>query len=292
MKASLRILISAAGDRHCRFPHLRPTTSHRSSSISPSKRCRSRSAPAGICAATSATISRSMRDGNFDYPDLRSDDRHLRLGGLRLPHRWATKSPGAPASATISRTCSAPTSRSTASARTSTAPRRARRPACSVSGLARNGLPLGRQRRPRRRSASMVNGYVDLGTYVGFTPYVGGGLGYTYVDWGSLSDSVFCVAGRGLSGVACWPHSEHDGDQSWRFTYAADGRPCLRRLDESEGRPRLSLSAHRRRRRCSASTRRRLRRAPPDARARIPASRRTRSGSACATRSGRRHSSE
>ena len=36
----------------------------------------------------------------------------------------------------------------------------------------------------------MVNGYVDLGTYVGFTPYVGGGLGYTYVDWGPLSDST------------------------------------------------------------------------------------------------------
>ena len=34
----------------------------------------------------------------------------------------------------------------------------------------------------------MANGYVDLGTYVGFTPYVGGGLGYTYVDWGSLCE--------------------------------------------------------------------------------------------------------
>ena len=39
----------------------------------------------------------------------------------------------------------------------------------------------------------MANGYVDLGTYVGLTPYVGGGLGYTYVDWGSLGDTVLCV---------------------------------------------------------------------------------------------------
>jgi len=65
----------------------------------------------------------------------------------------------------------------------------------------------------------MVNGYVDLGTYVGITPYVGGGLGYTYVDWGPLSDSLFCT------GPACpaalLASSEHDGDQSWRFTYAA-----------------------------------------------------------------------
>ena len=29
----------------------------------------------------------------------------------------------------------------------------------------------------------MANGYVDLGTYVGLTPYVGAGLGYTYVNW-------------------------------------------------------------------------------------------------------------
>ena len=39
----------------------------------------------------------------------------------------------------------------------------------------------------------MANGYVDLGTYVGLTPYVGAGLGYTYVDWGSLGDTVLCV---------------------------------------------------------------------------------------------------
>ncbi len=65
----------------------------------------------------------------------------------------------------------------------------------------------------------MVNGYVDLGTYVGITPYVGGGLGYTYVDWGPLSDSLFCTGPA--CPVALLANSEHDGDQSWRFTYAA-----------------------------------------------------------------------
>ena len=69
----------------------------------------------------------------------------------------------------------------------------------------------------------MVNGYVDLGTYVGFTPYVGGGLGYTYIDWGTLSGNNFCVDGAGACppGSAITATTENDGEQSWRFTYAA-----------------------------------------------------------------------
>jgi opacity protein-like surface antigen len=67
----------------------------------------------------------------------------------------------------------------------------------------------------------MVNGYVDLGTYVGFTPYVGGGLGYTYVDWGSLSSSIFCVGATCPGGGTPLATTEHEGAQSWRFTYAA-----------------------------------------------------------------------
>ena len=46
----------------------------------------------------------------------------------------------------------------------------------------------------------MVNGYVDLGTYVGFTPYVGGGLGYTYIDWGTLSGLQLLRRRRALPG--------------------------------------------------------------------------------------------
>ena len=67
----------------CRRPPSRPTMSRRSSSTSRSRRCRSRSAPAGTCAATSATISRSMDDGDFDLPHLRSDDRDLQPRRLR-----------------------------------------------------------------------------------------------------------------------------------------------------------------------------------------------------------------
>jgi opacity protein-like surface antigen len=64
----------------------------------------------------------------------------------------------------------------------------------------------------------MANGYVDLGTYVGLTPYVGAGLGYTYVDWGSLGDTVLCVGPT--CPAALVSVTEHEGDQSWRFTYA------------------------------------------------------------------------
>jgi len=64
----------------------------------------------------------------------------------------------------------------------------------------------------------MANGYVDLGTYVGFTPYVGGGLGMTYVDWGSLGSNVYCV---GATCPAAFAQSiENGGEKSWRFTWA------------------------------------------------------------------------
>lgn len=65
----------------------------------------------------------------------------------------------------------------------------------------------------------MLNGYVDLGTYVGFTPYVGGGVGYTYVDWGSLGSNIYCT---GATCPAAFVGSvDSGGYQSWRFTYAA-----------------------------------------------------------------------
>jgi opacity protein-like surface antigen len=66
----------------------------------------------------------------------------------------------------------------------------------------------------------LANGYVDLGTYVGITPYVGAGLGYTYVNWDTLSDSTFCVGGACPGGNALFAQTTHGGDDSWRFTYA------------------------------------------------------------------------
>lgn len=72
---------------------------------------------------------------------------------------------------------------------------------------------------------TMLNGYVDLGTYAGFTPYVGAGVGATLVKWDDLNSSNFCVAGAGAcpapGGVVAT--STHPGLDSWRFTYAFMG---------------------------------------------------------------------
>lgn len=62
----------------------------------------------------------------------------------------------------------------------------------------------------------MANGYLDLGTYAGFTPYVGGGVGYTLARWGDLTST--CV---GLCNTLLPTSSTRAGLSSWRFTYAA-----------------------------------------------------------------------
>jgi opacity protein-like surface antigen len=43
----------------------------------------------------------------------------------------------------------------------------------------------------------MANAYVDLGTYGYFTPYVGGGIGGTYVKWKDLSNTSCDSSGSG-----------------------------------------------------------------------------------------------
>lgn len=55
----------------------------------------------------------------------------------------------------------------------------------------------------------MANGYVDLGTLAGFTPYVGAGLGATYLDW---RDAACAGAGCTSATLA--------GQDGLRFTYA------------------------------------------------------------------------
>ena len=62
---------------------------------------------------------------------------------------------------------------------------------------------------------AIVNGYVDLGTYVGITPYVGAGIGGARVKWDTVYD----------------PNTtEHNpGASNWRFAYAlmAGASYCL-----------------------------------------------------------------
>ena len=64
----------------------------------------------------------------------------------------------------------------------------------------------------------MANGYVDLGTYAGFTPYVGAGAGMTLVDYENYVASETCVGGGCVSTTA--ETVTHAGQADWRFTYA------------------------------------------------------------------------
>ena len=54
----------------------------------------------------------------------------------------------------------------------------------------------------------LANAYVDLGTYYGFTPYLGAGIGGARVQWDDLTNTV-----AGVTTV-------HDGDENWRFAWA------------------------------------------------------------------------
>jgi opacity protein-like surface antigen len=62
----------------------------------------------------------------------------------------------------------------------------------------------------------LANAYVDLGTYGAFTPYVGAGLGGTYVKWDKLKNTACADA----DSSSCDGTTTHGGKGSWRFTYA------------------------------------------------------------------------
>ena len=67
----------------------------------------------------------------------------------------------------------------------------------------------------------LANGYVDLGTYAGVTPYLGAGAGITRVAWDPLSNTARCVAGgAACPAVGTLAPVSHGGETSWRFTYA------------------------------------------------------------------------
>lgn len=67
----------------------------------------------------------------------------------------------------------------------------------------------------------MANGYVDLGTFAGFTPYVGAGAGITHVTWSNLSSTYTCVAGGAACPGGATTPTTGGGQTSWRFSYAA-----------------------------------------------------------------------
>jgi opacity protein-like surface antigen len=54
----------------------------------------------------------------------------------------------------------------------------------------------------------LANAYADIGTWYGFTPYVGAGIGGAHVRWDDLNNTI-----DGVTTV-------HDGAENWRFAWA------------------------------------------------------------------------
>ena len=84
----------------------------------------------------------------------------------------------------------------------------------STSGYCIVGPCTSRDQASLNAYSLMANVYVDLGTYGSVTPYVGGGIGGTYVKWGRLRNTICDDPGRD-----CYSY-DHEGEKSWRFTYA------------------------------------------------------------------------
>lgn len=62
----------------------------------------------------------------------------------------------------------------------------------------------------------MANAYVDLGHYGLITPYLGAGLGGTYIKWGDLKNTACSTRNPNN----CDDTVTHKGREGWRFTYA------------------------------------------------------------------------
>ncbi|QRF50054.1 porin family protein [Rhizobium rosettiformans] len=84
------------------------------------------------------------------------------------------------------------------------------RGSCGVSGACTS-----RDITSMRAYTLMANAYVDLGTYAYFTPYIGGGIGGSYVKWDKLRNTS-CADSNSSN---CDATVEHHGAGSWRFAY-------------------------------------------------------------------------
>jgi opacity protein-like surface antigen len=90
---------------------------------------------------------------------------------------------------------------------------------CAASAPAGTGCTSG-ARADLRAYGIMTNGYADLATIAGFTPYVGAGIGITNVRWGSVRSQPECVDGASTCSGATFSQQDFGGERSWRFTYA------------------------------------------------------------------------
>ncbi|MGD0763798.1 MAG: outer membrane beta-barrel protein [Roseiarcus sp.] len=67
----------------------------------------------------------------------------------------------------------------------------------------------------------LVNGYADLGTWSGVTPYVGAGVGFARNTLSGLTDEAQVFITDRLGNVASWPAGGYASDNSkWNFAWA------------------------------------------------------------------------
>lgn len=84
-----------------------------------------------------------------------------------------------------------------------------------TTGLCGGVTCTSRDEASMRAYSLMANVYVDLGTYGYVTPYVGAGIGGSYVKWGRLRNTICDDPGA----PGCYGN-DHDGKGKWRFSYA------------------------------------------------------------------------
>lgn len=72
---------------------------------------------------------------------------------------------------------------------------------------------------------AMANAYADLGTFAGFTPYVGAGVGGAYTHWSDLINDSQCTGGGDCTNGTVDYETDFDGihgrKNGWRFAYSA-----------------------------------------------------------------------
>lgn len=85
--------------------------------------------------------------------------------------------------------------------------------------------------------SGMLNAYVDIGNFSGFTPYLGAGAGASYVSWDSYQSVNTCTRANvatnacyapgnanyvaaGAGGTSSVSTVTYEGNQSWLFSYA------------------------------------------------------------------------
>ncbi len=75
----------------------------------------------------------------------------------------------------------------------------------------------------------LANGYADLGYYDGFSPYIGAGIGFSYLDWdyrgglGSFSNEDVRFTYALMAGVSFDVNSNWTIDAGYRFLHVPEG---------------------------------------------------------------------